>query len=230
MVHIDDDGGEEPLAPVIPLFGAGRSGNEPRATGGREGPEQTHATSSGPGQWHASWLDEGPDAGEAATAAAREGAERVLMRRLRARSLSEREARSLAADQGLDADDVEVLIGRLVRLGYLDDARLAEQLVHTAVERKGQGRAVIAQTLSQRGIERDVAREAMDALPDDEYERALEFARRKARTLSSLDRETALRRLHGQLARRGFGGASAGAAARAALDELAPGRSGVRFT
>ena len=66
-------------------------------------------------------------------------------------------------------------------------------------------------------------------LPDDEFERALDFARQKARSMRDLDREVALRRLSGQLARRGYGG-KALAAARQALDEASrPQPRGVRF-
>ncbi len=213
---MSDDGGEESLAPVIPLFGG--------AT--QPAPSSPAAQA---GAWHASWLDEAPAPGEASTAAARDDAERLLMRRLRARSLSEREARSLAVDQGLDAADVEVVVGRLVRLGYLDDARLAEQLVHTGVERKSQGRGALAQTLAQRGIPREIADAALDGAGDDEAERALEVARAKVRSVRGLERDVALRRLAGQLSRRGFG-AYALDAARRAIDELsAPPRSGVRF-
>ena len=42
-------------------------------------------------------------------------------------------------------------------------------------------------------------------LPDDDAERALEFARSKAPGMSRLEPDTALRRLLGQLARRGYG-------------------------
>jgi regulatory protein len=97
------------------------------------------------------------------------------------------------------------------------------------VDRKGQGRQLIAQTLAKRGVPRDVADSALQALPDDDLERALEYARGKARALRSLDRETALRRLSGQLARRGYSGSLAMNAARTALDESSGDGSGVRF-
>ena len=70
-------------------------------------------------------------------------------------------------------------------------------------------------------------------LEDDDEERALEFARTKAQSLLRVDDETALRRLTGQLARRGYGGGVAMNAARTAMREArrgSGGRShGVRF-
>jgi regulatory protein len=101
--------------------------------------------------------------------------------------------------------------------GYLDDSRLAEQLLDGALGRKAQGATAVAQTLARRGLDREVIDIALASLPDDEAERALEFARQRARGMSGLDHDVALRRLHGQLARRGFRGAVALDAARQAL-------------
>ena len=202
MVHFTEDGGEQPaakqvegLAPVIPLFGASQ-------------PETT---------WHSSWIDDearplvddsGPlvDDGGASTeqADAEAVAEKQLLRKLRSRSLSVVEARRALVQHELDAASVERIIEEFLHLGYLDDAALAEQLVHIGLDRKGQGRQVIAQSLSARGIPRDVADAALQALPDDEAERALEFARSRAGRLSDVDDATALRRLLGQLIRRGY--------------------------
>lgn len=214
------DGGErETLAPVIPLFGAS---SDAEAAARRRHPS-----------WHPTWID--PAASEAADAPEEDEpddvlaeAERMLLRRLRTRSLSVHEARAALQGEGLDAAETEGVLGRFAALGYLDDHALAEQLIDKALTRKAQGRQAVAQVLAQRGIPRDVADEALAALPADEAERALEFARSKAPMLADLDRDAALRRLAGQLARRGFA-AVALSAAREALDEVARPARGVRF-
>ncbi|MFJ6654445.1 regulatory protein RecX [Microbacterium sp. NPDC091313] len=217
-------GGErDELAPVIPLFGARADERAPKA-----------AEAPGAG-WHPTWIGEADrasgdrliDRDDDDTVAA---AERLLLRRLRTRSLSVREARSLLVSDGCDDGVVDAVEQRFTALGYLDDHALAEQLIDKALSRKAQGRQAVAQVLAQRGIPRDVADEALAQLPTDEAERALEFARSKAPLLADLDRDAALRRLAGQLARRGFG-SSALSAARTALEEQsssARGR-GVRF-
>jgi len=155
-------------------------------------------------------------------------AESALARRLRRSALSEREARTFLAQHGVEASVVEAVVDRFLSLGWLDDAVLAEQLLHAGTSRKGQGRRAIAQTLSQRGIARDTADAALAALPDDDEDRALEYARSKAHGLRSYDMDTAMRRLMGQLARRGYGGTVASQAARTALTEQRGG-GGVRF-
>lgn len=158
------------------------------------------------------------------------------MRKLRTRSLSVSEARLILRgfaheDAHLDAGVVDEIIEAFIRRGYLDDAQLAGQLVAAGIERKGHGRVALSRALAQRGIPREVIDAALDELPDDDAERALEYARSKARSLTRLDADTALRRLVGQLARRGYNGSIAMTAAKTALAEATYGRpaSGVRF-
>jgi regulatory protein len=152
----------------------------------------------------------------------------VLARRLRRSALSEREARTFLAQRGIDQAVLEVTVDRFTSRGWIDDAVLAEQLIYAGTSRKGQGRRAIAQTLSARGIARDIADAALAALPDDDDDRALEYARSKAHGLRSYDLETAMRRLIGQLARRGYSGSVASSAARTALTEQR-GSAGVQF-
>lgn len=142
--------------------------------------------------------------------------------------MSVAEATTFLRGQEVASHDAEAIIEEFVARGYLDDAALAEQLVYAGVSRKAQGRRAIAQALSARGIPREVVDAALTELPDDDEERALDFARTKARSLASLERDTALRRLVGQLSRRGFPGNIAMAAARTALDEAGVG-NGPRF-
>ncbi|MGK3953686.1 regulatory protein RecX [Microbacterium sp. I2] len=239
-------GSDDGLAPVIPLFGD-RTATAAAAPDRRDentGPEGSRRVDPAPTGseaspvWHPSWIG-GDDAAGAAdekdaydegAVIERDIAEKNLLKKLRVRSLSVREARAVVAERDLDDEAVETVLDGFLRRGYLDDAALAEQLIHAGVDRKGQGRQVIARTLAKRGIPRDVADAALAALPDDDLDRALEFARAKARSLRDVDRDTALRRLTGQLARRGYPGSVAMTAARQALDEQGgSGRSGVRF-
>lgn len=152
-------------------------------------------------------------------------ASQLLLRRLRGRSLSVREARTLLVRQDLREDLAEGIIEEFLRLGYLDDAALAEQLVHAGIERRHEGRAAIAQSLSRRGVPREVADVALEAIPDDDMDRALEYARRKAGAVGGRDADASLRRLVGQLSRRGYPSGVAMSAARIALAEQQAGAS-----
>lgn len=242
----DQRGGEtvrgDRVAPVIPLFGGAARGDRHAAPGGsREAAapradEDERPRDDRSDEWHRSWIVEHPSATDAEAddegddrRAQRAAAETVLLKKLRSRSLSEREARGVLGAQDLPSPDIDAIVEAFVGHGYIDDVRLAEQLVHIATDRKAQGRQSVAQTLAARGISREIVAATLAELPDDDAERALAFARQKARSMASLDRDTALRRLHGQLARRGFGGPTAMSAARQALDEAGARPSSVRF-
>ncbi|MGL3150915.1 regulatory protein RecX [Microbacterium sp. A82] len=220
----DGNGGESDLAPVIPLFGGKLvpASSLPVRRAHAEGGSETHIDDE---------RDKNDDRDDREHDEARSTAEEALVRKLRARSLSLSEARQILRGNELNSAQIDDVIDDFCRRGYLDDAALAEQLVTSGIERKGQGRIALSRSLAQRGLRRDVIDAALGELPDDDAERALEFARTKARSLSRLDFETALRRLVGQLARRGYGGSVAMTAARTALTEASLGTrpSGVRF-
>ncbi|MDR7189396.1 regulatory protein [Microbacterium sp. BE35] len=160
---------------------------------------------------------------------AADAAELGLLKKLRARQLSVSEAKTYLGQYGLGQEGVEAILDAFLQRGYLDDTRLSEQVVHAGVDRKGQGRQALSQSLAKRGIPRDIADAALAELPDDDAERALEFARSKAGSMRGLERDVALRRLAGQLARRGYGGSAALNAARQALDESTRPSGRVRF-
>jgi regulatory protein len=235
------NGGEEHLAPVIPLFGAHTSKAAEPEMPRRTGPD---------GVWRSALADDpmtpapfvptfvgGTDQDEQTPAVdpdeLRAKASEVLVRKLRAKQLSVSEARTVLRSNDVDRDTIDQIIDEFLHRGYLDDRTLASLLVTAGVERKGQGRVALSRALAQRGIPRDIVDEALSELPDDDEERALEYARSKAPAMVRLEPDAALRRLLGQLARRGYGGSSAMNAARTALREAGSGRSGghsgVRF-
>ena len=144
--------------------------------------------------------------------------DRLVVSRLRRSALSVAEVRSVLAEHGLDESEIEEWIERYERLGYLDDARLAEQLVHVNGSRRGRGSGAIMQELSRRGVDASAARAAIDELdPDAERANALAVAERRVRQLTGLDRQTAERRLSAFLQRRGYPGDVVREAVTAAL-------------
>lgn len=170
----------------------------------------------------------GDDMGEADEATAEpvetgverdERIDRLIVSRLRRSSLSISEVRSALFEHGLDDSEVEEWIERYERLGYLDDRRLAEQLVHNHGVRRGRGSGALLHELGRRGIDAELAHDAVDALdPDAELEQATQIADRRVRQLAGLDRSTAERRLTAFLLRRGYGSDVVRGAVRAALD------------
>jgi regulatory protein len=154
-------------------------------------------------------------------------AENVSMHALTRRGLSRWELQKTLLARELDEQTVEAELDRLEGVGLLDDAALAETFVRTQHERKGLGRGAIIAELRRRHIDQQHIDSALEQIDDDdEQSRATELAVKRAGQLSSYDLETAKRRLHGFLSRKGYNSS----VVRAAIDEALSSRAGgVRF-
>ena len=212
------------LAPVSYLFGS-RPSVSPAAApaGGLDDDEPS---------WTDEWGSDVDDACARLSDAERDGqldAEKISLKALSRRSLSRRELERALRDGGIDDAGVARECDRLARVGLIDDAALAQTLVATLQERKGLGRTAIAAELTRRLLAPAAIEYALDLVDTgDELARARELARKRAGQLTGLDRDAAVRRLSGYLARRGYSGSTA----RAAIDEALPLRptgSTVRF-
>ena len=156
-------------------------------------------------------------------------ASNVSLNALARRGMSSREMENLLERRELEPENIEAEIARLEGSGLLDDSALAENLVRTLQDRKGLGKSAISAELRRRKIDDSAISEALETIDaDDELERAIEIATKRAGQLSSYDAETAKRRLSAFMQRRGYGGSVLSQAMAAALD----GRrgSGPRFS
>jgi regulatory protein len=158
-------------------------------------------------------------------------AEQVLLQRLRGRSLSLSEARGVLIGLELAEGDVEEIIERFVHLDYLDEAKLAEQIVYSQHERKGLGRSGVQAEMRRRGMDKELIADTIDAMPDDETERATEVAIKRIQQLGRLDDRTIDRRLNAFLMRKGYPSSVVREAVQAALASRngGGGSSGVQF-
>lgn len=87
----------------------------------------------------------------------------------------------------------------------LDDAKLAEQFVQSRLVVRHQGRFRITQELFKRGIDRDLAKNSVLVVTDeDELESARELLMRRLKTWQELEPLKRRHRAIGLLARRGF--------------------------
>ncbi|WP_166426818.1 regulatory protein RecX [Labedella populi] len=133
--------------------------------------------------------------------------EQRVLRALSRKALSESEVRALITENGLEGEEAETLVARLIDLRYVDDRVLAEELRRRLSEVKGQSKAAVARALSARGLESDIVAETVAEIDaDDERAAARNLAEKRARQLGSLDAQTVERRLSGFLARRGYPG------------------------
>ena len=134
----------------------------------------------------------------------RDRAEKLLLQRLRGRSLSAVEAGKLLRSTDIDEEAVHEILERFAELHYLDEEKLADQIMHSHHERKGLGRSGVAAEMRQRGLDAELIAEKLEEMPDDEAERATELALKRVGQLDRFDDATIDRRLTGFLMRKGY--------------------------
>ncbi len=213
------------LAPVTYLRGAAPAGSDQAAAPYEEDEEAPVAASACTAACTAEAT------AEADAAVEREHAEQVLLQRLRARSLSATEARTVLAGTEIAEHEIDEVIDRFAELGYIDEGKLADQILHSHHERKGLGRSGVQAEMRRRGLDHDLILEKLEELPDDEAERAIELACKRVQQLGRLDDQTVDRRLTGFLMRKGYASSAVRLAVKAALASRSGsgGASRVRF-
>ena len=141
----------------------------------------------------------------------------VSMHALARRGMSSHEMRDFLKGREFEAVDIDVEVERLESVALLDDVALAETLVRTLRDRKGLGKSALTAELRRRRLDNLAIEIALGALDDDELERALEIAHKRASQLRSYDAETAKRRLGAFLQRKGYSGSVVSTAVQRAL-------------
>ena len=138
------------------------------------------------------------------------------------RPRSARELKRQLVRKGEPEAFADAAVARLTASGLLNDAEFARQFARSKVVGKGMSRRRLEQELYRKGVERETATEAIgEVLSDEDVDEAgmLErLARKKARTLGSLDPASKRRRLYAFLARRGHDSDAIRRALEAALD------------
>lgn len=134
----------------------------------------------------------------------------------RGRSVRELRRRLLAAKE--PEEHIDAALARLESMGALNDEEYARQVARSQMVGRGYAPRRLKQELARRGVARDIADRAIevviaeDAAPGsfgaesgvDITETIERLARKKARGLATLDKDTRSRRLYAFLARRGY--------------------------
>ena len=148
-------------------------------------------------------------------------ARKILLDQLTGQARSRKELSDKLAAKNVPTEIATRLLDRFEEVGLVDDDAFARSWVASRQPGKGLARRALAQELCRKGIDDEVAREALDEIdPADEEVAARALVRRKLRSLSRVDDTTATRRLVGMLARKGYGSGLAFAVVR---EELAAG-------
>jgi regulatory protein len=135
---------------------------------------------------------------------------------VRPRSRRELERRLLQAR--FEPEEVRDVLGRLERVGLVDDQAFARQYAEQRYGSRREGRRAVLSGLRAAGISPQLAEATADGAPDEEEERANALASARAGRLSGVDAPKAFARLTSLLMRRGYSPEIARGAARRALD------------
>jgi regulatory protein len=137
-------------------------------------------------------------------------ARKILLDQLTGRARSRHDLAAKLAQRNVPTDIATRLLDRFEEVGLVDDAAFAKLWVDQRQSGRGLARRVLAQELRRKGIDDEVAQEALDEIdPEDELESARVLVRRKLRSMRGLEEQVAVRRLVGMLARKGHPGSVA---------------------
>jgi regulatory protein len=132
-------------------------------------------------------------------------ARKILLDQLTGQARSRSELADRLAKKNVPDDVATRLLDRFEEVGLVDDDAFARAWVASRQPGKGLARRALAQELRRKGIDDEVAREALDEIdPADEEAAARVLVRKKLRTLARVDDTGAPRRLVGLLSRKGY--------------------------
>ncbi|YAL84303.1 regulatory protein RecX [Dermacoccaceae bacterium W4C1] len=101
---------------------------------------------------------------------------------------------------------IDQVLDRMQEVGLIDDEAFATAVVNTQRAGRGLARRALRQELRRKGVDDDVAAQALAEVSDeDEVEVARALVAKKMRTMHGLDATVQTRRLAGMLARKGYG-------------------------
>lgn len=143
---------------------------------------------------------------------------KILLDQLTGRARSRADLAKKLAGRNVPDEIATRLLDRFEEVGLVDDAAFARDWVAQRQEGRGLARRALAQELRRKGIDDEIAREALETVDaEDEVEAARLLVQRKLRSVRGLDDQVAIRRLVGMLARKGY---SSGVSFKVVREEL----------
>jgi len=134
-------------------------------------------------------------------------ARKILLDQLTGQARSRKELADKLAKRNVPSAIAVRLLDRFEEVGLIDDSAFARSWVASrgAAGGKALARRALAQELRRKGVDDEVAGEALDEIDSDqEREAARSLVRKKLGSMARLDKATKTRRLAGMLARKGY--------------------------
>jgi len=132
-------------------------------------------------------------------------ARQIVLRQLAMAPRSRAQLEEKLAQRDCPADVAAAVLDRMTEVGLVDDQAYAQMLVRSQQVGRGLAKRALARELRTKGIDEDLAQEALASISDaDERCRARELVDKKLRAMHGLGIEVQTRRLAGMLARKGY--------------------------
>lgn len=110
------------------------------------------------------------------------------------------------AREGFSTQAIETTIEELIHSGHIRDRKYAENWIARRQKSNPRGKTLLKNELVEKGVDRKIAEQVVAKVEtEDETKVALQIAQKRAKQYKRLPIHVAKRRLHGFLARRGFG-------------------------
>jgi regulatory protein len=135
----------------------------------------------------------------------RDVARQIVLRQLAMAPRSRAELQQKLTQRGCAPEVAGVVLDRLTQVGLIDDEAYAHMLVRTQQAGRGLARRALARELRTKGIDSDLADEALSSVSDEaERDRARALVDKKLKAMHGLGIDVQTRRLAGMLARKGY--------------------------
>jgi regulatory protein len=143
----------------------------------------------------------------------------IVLRKL---TIAPRSRAQLAGDlaaRDVPDDVAERVLDRFTEVGLIDDAAFAEVWVRTRHAGRGLSRSALRRELRAKGVDDEIVADAVETIDDDaEAAAAQALVARRLPGMRGLPAEVRMRRLVGQLARKGYSSGLAVRVVREAMD------------
>ncbi|MCY4402201.1 MAG: regulatory protein RecX [Candidatus Poribacteria bacterium] len=107
--------------------------------------------------------------------------------------------------EGFREENIDIIITELIVAGHIRDRQYAEKWVQRRLKSNPRGRKLLRQELVDKGVDKETAEQVLSEVKTEVEEKlAHQIAKKRAKMYTKLPNDTAKRRLHGFLARRGF--------------------------
>lgn len=129
----------------------------------------------------------------------------IVLRQLAMSPKSRHQLREKLRQRNCPDDVAEAVLDRMSEVGLVDDEKFAEAYVRSKQVTRGLSKRALAHELRTKGVDRDTAEAVLaEVRPIDEEERARALVEARMSRMRGLDRDVAMRRLAGMLARKGY--------------------------